>query len=96
MRPPVFWRPLTLLLLLAASGFSKIEAATNGPLSHVLRYNTAPIVSRDIVGDPSSCVFDSGLTMADGELVKVFGWYDNEFGYTSRLADLVEYVAERL
>jgi glyceraldehyde 3-phosphate dehydrogenase len=41
-------------------------------------------------------VFDAGLTMADGELVKVFGWYDNEFGYTSRLADLVEYVAERL
>jgi glyceraldehyde 3-phosphate dehydrogenase len=72
------------------------EAATNGPLSRVLRYNTAPIVSRDIVGDPSSCVFDAGLTMADGELVKIFGWYDNEFGYTSRLADLVEYVAERL
>ncbi len=72
------------------------EAATNGPLSRVMRYNTAPIVSRDIVGDPSSCVFDAGLTMADGELVKIFGWYDNEFGYTSRLADLVEYVAERL
>jgi glyceraldehyde 3-phosphate dehydrogenase len=72
------------------------QAAAFGPLSRVLRYNTAPIVSRDIVGDPSSCVFDAGLTMADGELVKVFGWYDNEFGYTSRLADLVEYVAERL
>jgi glyceraldehyde 3-phosphate dehydrogenase len=72
------------------------QAATTGPLSRVLRYNTAPIVSRDIVGDPSSCVFDSGLTMADGQLVKIFGWYDNEFGYTSRLADLVEYVAARL
>ncbi len=72
------------------------EAATTGPLSRVLRYNTAPIVSRDIVGDPASCVFDAGLTMADGQLVKIFGWYDNEFGYTSRLADLVEYVAAKL
>ncbi len=72
------------------------EAATTGPLSRVLRYNTAPLVSRDIVGDSASCVFDAGLTMADGQLVKVFGWYDNEFGYTSRLADLVEYVAARL
>jgi glyceraldehyde 3-phosphate dehydrogenase len=44
---------------------------------------------RDIIGDPASCVFDSGLTQADGTLVKVFGWYDNEWGYTCRLADLV-------
>ncbi|HEX4430046.1 MAG TPA: type I glyceraldehyde-3-phosphate dehydrogenase [Frankiaceae bacterium] len=72
------------------------EAASNGSLSRVLRYNTAPLVSTDIIGDPSSCVFDSGLTLADGRLVKVFGWYDNEFGYTSRLADLVEYVSARL
>jgi glyceraldehyde 3-phosphate dehydrogenase len=72
------------------------EAASNGSLSRVLRYNTAPLVSTDIIGDPSSCVFDSGLTLADGQLVKVFGWYDNEFGYTSRLADLVEYVSARL
>jgi glyceraldehyde 3-phosphate dehydrogenase len=72
------------------------EAATHGSLAGVLRYNTAPIVSRDIIGDASSCVFDAGLTLADGELVKVFGWYDNEFGYTSRLADLVEYVGARL
>jgi glyceraldehyde 3-phosphate dehydrogenase len=72
------------------------EAATTGSLSRVLRYNTAPLVSRDIIGDSASCVFDAGLTMADGDLVKVFGWYDNEFGYTSRLADLVEYVAARL
>ncbi len=72
------------------------EAATTGPLSQVLRYNTAPIVSTDIIGDPSSCIFDAGLTLADGQLVKVFGWYDNEFGYTSRLADLVEYVGDRL
>ncbi len=72
------------------------EAATTGPLSRVLRYNTAPIVSSDIIGDPSSCIFDAGLTLVDGQLVKVFGWYDNEFGYTSRLADLVEHVGDRL
>jgi glyceraldehyde 3-phosphate dehydrogenase len=72
------------------------QAATTGPLAGVLRYNTAPIVSRDIIGDASSCVFDAGLTLTDGQLVKVFGWYDNEFGYTSRLADLVEYVGARL
>jgi glyceraldehyde 3-phosphate dehydrogenase len=70
--------------------------AAGGELSHVMRYNTDPIVSRDVVGDPASCVFDSTLTQANGELVKVFGWYDNEFGYTSRLADLCEYVAGTL
>ena len=45
-------------------------------------------MSRDIIGDPASCVFDSPLTQASGPLVKVFGWYDNEWGYTARLADL--------
>jgi glyceraldehyde 3-phosphate dehydrogenase len=68
------------------------QAAT-GALSHVMRYNVDPIVSRDVIGDPASCVFDSTLTQVSGELVKVFGWYDNEFGYTSRLADLCQYVA---
>jgi len=63
-------------------------AAAAGPLAGLLRYSTAPIVSRDIIGDPASCVFDSPLTQASGTLVKVFGWYDNEWGYTSRLADL--------
>jgi glyceraldehyde 3-phosphate dehydrogenase len=63
-------------------------AAATGPLAGLLRYSTDPIVSRDIVGDPASCVFDSPLTQASGTLVKVFGWYDNEWGYTSRLADL--------
>ncbi|HEU4425991.1 MAG TPA: type I glyceraldehyde-3-phosphate dehydrogenase, partial [Pilimelia sp.] len=52
-------------------------AAQDGSLSTVLRYTDAPIVSRDLVGDPASCVFDAGLTQADGTLVKVFGWYDN-------------------
>jgi glyceraldehyde 3-phosphate dehydrogenase len=67
-------------------------AAAAGPLRGVLRYCTDPIVSRDIVGDPASCVFDSLLTQADGELVKIFGWYDNEWGYASRLADVTELV----
>jgi glyceraldehyde 3-phosphate dehydrogenase len=53
-------------------------------------------VSRDIIGDPASCVFDSGLTQAAGNLVKVFGWYDNEWGYTCRLADLTAIVGAQL
>jgi glyceraldehyde 3-phosphate dehydrogenase len=72
------------------------EAAEAGPLSAVLRYTADPIVSRDVIGESASCTFDSGLTAADGELVKVFGWYDNEYGYTSRLADLCEHVAAQL
>ena len=71
------------------------RAAGNG-LAGVLRYSTAPLVSRDIIGDPASCVFDSGLTQAAGTLVKVFGWYDNEWGYTCRLADLTAIVGAHL
>ena len=68
-------------------------AASSGPLAKVLEYSEAPLVSTDIVGSPASCTFDSGLTMAmplgDGTtLVKIFGWYDNEWGYASRLVDL--------
>ncbi|KAB1149737.1 type I glyceraldehyde-3-phosphate dehydrogenase [Streptomyces luteolifulvus] len=70
--------------------------AADGPLKGVLRVSDAPIVSRDIVGDPASCVLDAPLTQAHGDLVKVFGWYDNEWGYTNRLLDLTEYVAARL
>ncbi|WP_030542479.1 type I glyceraldehyde-3-phosphate dehydrogenase [Streptomyces albus] len=70
--------------------------AAEGALAGVLRVSTAPIVSRDIVGDPASCVVDAPLTQARGELVKVFGWYDNEWGYSNRLLDLTEYVAARL
>ena len=65
------------------------EAAASGPLAGVLEYSTEPLVSTDIVGSPASCVFDSGLTMAGGNLVKVCGWYDNEWGYSNRLVDLV-------
>jgi len=63
-------------------------AATTGKLSKVLVYTDEPIVSSDIVGSPASCTFDSKLTMASGSLVKVFGWYDNEWGYSQRLVDL--------
>jgi glyceraldehyde 3-phosphate dehydrogenase len=70
--------------------------AAYGELKGILRYTEAPIVSRDIVADPSSCVFDSALTQADGSLVKIFGWYDNEWGYTNRLADLAEFVGRQL
>jgi glyceraldehyde 3-phosphate dehydrogenase len=70
--------------------------AAAGPLAGILRYSTDPIVSRDIIGDPASCVFDSPLTQASGTLVKVFGWYDNEWGYTCRLADLAVLVGSRL
>src|SRR5687768_4004963 len=63
-------------------------AATSGPLSKVLVYTEDEIVSSDIVGSPASCTYDAKLTMALGSLVKVFGWYDNEWGYSNRLVDL--------
>ncbi len=72
------------------------EQAAAGDLAGVLRYSTDALVSRDIVGDPASCVFDSGLTQAAGSLVKIFGWYDNEWGYTCRLADLAAIVGAQL
>jgi glyceraldehyde 3-phosphate dehydrogenase len=72
------------------------ERAASGSLAGVLRYSTYPLVSRDIIGDPASCVFDSGLTEAAGSLVKVFGWYDNEWGYACRLVDLAALVGARL
>jgi glyceraldehyde 3-phosphate dehydrogenase len=71
-------------------------AAAEGDLAGVLHYSTNPLVSRDIIGNPASCVFDSELTQAAGSLVKVFGWYDNEWGYTCRLADLAAIIAARL
>lgn len=67
-------------------------ASQSGPMSDVLVYSDEPIVSADIVGSPASCTFDSGLTMAMGNLVKVLGWYDNEWGYSNRLVDLVKIV----
>ncbi len=72
------------------------RAAADGPLKGYLSYTADPIVSSDIVGSPASCTFDSLLTMANANTVKVFGWYDNEWGYSNRLADLVSLVGSRL
>jgi glyceraldehyde 3-phosphate dehydrogenase len=71
-------------------------AATRGPLKGVLEYTDAPIVSSDIVTNPHSCIFDSGLTMSMGKLVKVLGWYDNEWGYSNRLVDVTVYMGKQL
>ena len=65
------------------------KAAAEGPMKNVLEYTEDPIVSTDILDNPHSCIFDAKLTSIVGELVKVVGWYDNEMGYSSRLADLV-------
>jgi len=72
------------------------KAAANGPLKGVLEYTDAPIVSSDIVTNPHSCIFDSDLTMSMGNLVKVLGWYDNEWGYSNRLVDLTKHIGAKL
>jgi glyceraldehyde 3-phosphate dehydrogenase len=73
-----------------------IKAAAEGPLKGILSYTEDPIVSTDIVTDPSSCIFDSGLTYVNGNMAKVVGWYDNEWGYSCRLVDLVTFVGKTL
>jgi glyceraldehyde 3-phosphate dehydrogenase len=65
------------------------KAAAEGPLKGILTYTEDPIVSTDIVTDPASCIFDAGLTKVIGNQVKVVGWYDNEWGYSNRIVDLV-------
>jgi len=72
------------------------KAAAEGPLKGYLHYTEDPIVSSDIVTDPASCIFDSGLTKVIGDQVKVVGWYDNEWGYSNRLVDLVKLVGSSL
>ena len=72
------------------------KAAADGPLKGYLRYNEDPIVSSDIVTDPASCIFDAPLTKVIGDQVKVFGWYDNEWGYSNRLVDLAMLVGSSL
>jgi glyceraldehyde 3-phosphate dehydrogenase len=72
------------------------KAAAEGPLKNVMVYTEDPIVSSDIVGTPSSCTFDASLTMVSDNMVKVIGWYDNEFGYSSRLVDLAALVGASL
>ena len=73
-----------------------MKDAAEGSLKGYLSYTEDPIVSTDIVADPSSCILDAGLTNASGDLVKVVGWYDNEWGYSNRLVDLVAYVGSSL
>ena len=60
-----------------------------------MEYSEEPLVSADIVGSPASCTFDAGLTMTQGKLVKICGWYDNEWGYSNRLIDLTQIVGTR-
>jgi glyceraldehyde 3-phosphate dehydrogenase len=72
------------------------KAAAEGPLKGFLRYTEDPIVSSDIVTDPASCILDAGLTKVIGNQAKVVGWYDNEWGYSNRLADLVLHVGQSL
>jgi glyceraldehyde 3-phosphate dehydrogenase len=72
------------------------NAAASGPLKNILEYCVDPIVSSDVVTNPHSCVFDSDLTMSMGSLVKVLGWYDNEWGYSNRLVDIASYIGAAL
>jgi glyceraldehyde 3-phosphate dehydrogenase len=75
---------------------SIVRAAADGPLKGILVYTADPIVSTDIVTHPASCIFDSGLTKVIGDQVKVVGWYDNEWGYSCRLVDLVAFMGSSL
>ncbi|MDV3221221.1 type I glyceraldehyde-3-phosphate dehydrogenase [Intrasporangium sp.] len=73
-----------------------VKAAAEGPLKGYLVYTEDPIVSKDIETDPASCIFDAGLTRVIGNQVKVVGWYDNEWGYSNRLVDIVKLVGQSL
>lgn len=99
MRVPVPDGSLTDLIVLLKKECTKEEvnsifkAASKTSLRGIIEYQTAPIVSIDIIGNPHSCILDAGLTSVKGNLVKVVGWYDNEAGYSNRLVDLVEKIA---
>jgi glyceraldehyde 3-phosphate dehydrogenase len=100
VRAPVPTGSLTDLVVTLGREVTKDEvnaayakAAEEGPLAPFLEYSDDPLVSTDIVGNPHSCIFDSQLTMAQGRTAKVFGWYDNEWGYSCRLVDLVGRIA---
>ena len=80
----------------AAEINAAMKAAAEGPLKGYLEYTEDPIVSADIVTNPSSCIFDAGLTKVIGNQVKIVGWYDNEWGYSNRLVDLVGFVGAKL
>jgi glyceraldehyde 3-phosphate dehydrogenase len=102
LRVPVITGSITDLTVTAGRAVTVAEvnaaykAAAEGPLKGILSYTEDPIVSTDIVGDPHSSIFDAGLTKVIGNQVKVASWYDNEWGYSNRLVDLTEYVADRL
>ncbi|MEZ5157361.1 MAG: type I glyceraldehyde-3-phosphate dehydrogenase [Candidatus Nanopelagicales bacterium] len=99
MRVPVPTGSATDLTLNMGKAASKEEinaamkAAAEGPLAGILQYTEDAIVSSDIVTDPASCIFDASLTISQGTSAKVLGWYDNEWGYSNRLVDLVRYMA---
>jgi glyceraldehyde 3-phosphate dehydrogenase len=80
----------------AAEINAALKKAAEGSLKGFLTYTEDPIVSADIVTDPSSCILDAGLTKVIGTTAKVVGWYDNEWGYSNRLVDLVGYVGKKL
>jgi glyceraldehyde 3-phosphate dehydrogenase len=80
----------------AAQINSAFARAADTTLKGILRYTTEPIVSSDIIGDAASCVFDAGLTRVIGDTAKVFGWYDNEWGYSQRVIDLLDLIARTL
>ncbi|MEM7512553.1 MAG: type I glyceraldehyde-3-phosphate dehydrogenase [Bacteroidota bacterium] len=67
-----------------------MKAASEGALKGIMEYSTDPLVSSDIVGNPHSCIFDSGMTSTNGKVAKIIGWYDNEWGYSNRVADLIK------
>jgi len=102
LRVPVITGSITDLTLTTTANVTVDEvnaaykAAAEGALKGILKYTEDEIVSSDIVGDPHSSIFDAGLTKVIGNQVKVASWYDNEWGYSNRLVDLTEYVAERL
>jgi len=73
-----------------------LKAASEGSMKGIIEYATDPIVSIDIVGNPHSCIFDAELTSTNGTLAKVVGWYDNEFGYSTRTADLIQKLGEKM
>jgi glyceraldehyde 3-phosphate dehydrogenase len=80
----------------AAEINAAMKAAADGPMKGILKYYDAPIVSSDIVTDPHSSIFDSGLTKVIDDQAKVVSWYDNEWGYSNRLVDLVALVGKSL
>jgi glyceraldehyde 3-phosphate dehydrogenase len=80
----------------AAQVNAAFQAAADAQLKGILRCTDEPVVSHDVIGEVASCLLDTGLTRVSGQMVKVFGWYDNEWGYAQRTVDLVEMVARRL